>query len=143
MKPSELYARTPERITHGVSDLFGCYFNHVPEINEFQHHLLNNEETKRITIHQYKYFGFDGRRIWLLAGVKFNDDFVMIIQNAGREGDDHAARFVTDSKAYNEMIAYIRQYLPVEEVDALPLDQDIPGLACFYGNELDGQFTRY
>ena len=92
MKPSELYKMKPEEITKNIDCLWGCYYSHIPEI---EHLYIDAEKNERVKIHTYKYFCFDGRRIWHLAAVKFDDKFVMIIQNAGREGDDHAAPIVT------------------------------------------------
>jgi len=148
MTPAELYARTPESITFELYCLMGCYYNFIPEIEESDFHW--NGELKgntRISIHIYKDFNFDGRRFWRLASVKFDDDFVMIIQNAGREGDDHTARFITNENAYVKMVEYIRTLLPVipEEgrEDVVSENDNFPGLADFYGNSLDGYFERY
>ena len=35
----------------------------------------------------------------------------MIIQNAGREGDDYCKRFITDFELYEKMIKYIETLL--------------------------------
>jgi len=68
----------------------------------------------------------------------------MIIQNAGREGDDHRRRFVTDKEKYKEMIKYIRTLLESEEEieDYFDPNEDIQGLDSFYGHTLDGVFKR-
>jgi len=146
--PEELYARSPEYSTNDVTSyLWGCYYNHVPEIyNNFGDSI---NQTK-IKIHVYKEFDFDGRRIWRLAAVSFKDEFVMIIQNAGREGDDHAERFITNIDAYQKMVKYLKDILNViefdmEEIkkDCVDINDNIPNLSKFYGNELDGYFERY
>lgn len=62
----------------------------------------------------------------------------MVVQRAGREGDDHKARFVTDAAAYAEMVSYLKALLG-EQVVAVAADQDIMGLDEFYGNKLDGK----
>lgn len=147
MKPRELYKRKPERIDKDINCLYGCYYNHVPEIEDFSHGVyIEDGLNKRIEIHYYKDFCFDGRRTWVLAAVKFDDKFVMIIQNAGREGDDHTARFITNKNRYIKMVKYIKSIIPVEPDDDIRdmfnLDDDITILTSFYGNDLDGEFKQ-
>lgn len=147
MTPAELYKRKPESTTRDLGLLIGCYYSFIPEIDEgdFQWHGDLKENT-RIEVVVYKDFDFDGRRFWRLAAVKFDNDFVMIIQNAGREGDDHTARFITNGDAYRNMVAYIHTLLPIftEDLnDVVPVDDNINGLTNFYGNDLDGFFERY
>lgn len=152
MKPSELYARVPEETTKDLDYLLGCYYNFIPEAisEETQHFMYNNngmKENTRVEIRIYKYFDFDGRRFWRLTGVFFGGLPVMITQNAGREGDDHTARFVTDVHAYKKMVKYIRELLPLPDEEEIPdvvsADDDFPGLTDFYGNSLDGYFERF
>lgn len=148
MKPSELYEMQPQEIDVGVSYLFGCYFNHIEEIgdciSELQygtdHSIFDDIEVKII-----KKFNFDGRRYWMLAAVWFDGNPIMVIQNAGREGDDHHARFITDPENYKKMLSYIKSMIPWKDVEIphCDPDQDIVGLDSFYGNSLNGYFERY
>lgn len=148
MTPKELYARTPERIDNDINRLYGCYYNHIPEIEALQYcgNMLE-DKSNRIAIHYYKDFDYDGRRVWCLAAVKFDGMFVMIIQNAGREGDDWSKRYVTDLYAYADMVRYITTLIPPDDDksqnDFVGFDEDIEGLTRFYGGELDGYFERY
>lgn len=142
MTPKDLYQRPPESITNEIMCLRGFYYNHIPEISEFQ--LPWEDPNKRIAIHYYKNYSFDGRRYWALAGVYFDGVPVMIIQNAGREGDDHAKRFVTNADSYQKMLVYLNSLNPLKgEVELVNVDQDIPGLDEFYGYKLDGCFDRW
>ena len=148
MKPSELYKRTPERIDKDINRLYGCYFNHVPEIEAFDCGTwIEDGKNERVEIHYYKDYSFDVRRIWTLAAVKFDDKFVMVIQNAGREGDDYVRRFITDIDTYNDMVAYIATLIPPDENksqgDVRGVDEDIDGLDEFYESRLDGIFRPY
>jgi len=149
MKPSELYQRKPEKIDNNINVLHGCYFNHVPEIELFSEPCyMEPIKNSRITIHYYKDWCYDGRRTWMLAAIKFDDKFVMIIQNAGREGDDHEARFITDKPLYDEMVSYIRTLVrPLIEDRSLgevvDVDTDIKNLTKFYNGDLDGLFEHY
>lgn len=150
----ELYARKPEYITTNIIEyLYGCYYNHLAPFIDIQYdENIKKELLKqdKIEIHVYKHYDFDGRRFWRLSAVKFENDFVMIIQNAGREGDDHSERFITNIDKFKEMIKYIRNlinnidfYDDVIKKDFIELDEEIPSLCDFYGNKLDGYFERY
>ncbi len=149
MTPAELYRMKPESRTKDISCLVGCYYNFIPEIDESDFTCTGDlKENTRVEINIYKYFDFDGRRFWRLASVEFDHTFVMITQNAGREGDDHAVRYITDADAYRGMIEYIRSLLPVLTVDKdaekiVQVDDDIKGLTNFYGNELSEHFERF
>lgn len=142
--PNELYAMTPEETTNDVSRLVGCYYNHIPEIDEYAE--FYHIETPRIEIKYLKDWCYDGRRVWQLATVWFWNKPVMIIQNAGREGDDHRVRFITDPEQYKLMIEYIIALMEIPEPkleDVYKPDEDIDGLTEFYGQSLDGYFERY
>lgn len=145
MKPKDLYARKPEYETDDIQVLKGCYFDHIPEIDEYRFRNIELGANKKILIKVYKDFDFDGRRGWRLASIWFDNFPIMIIQNAGRELDDHERRFITDENKYALMIQYIALLLPTEDggVDVVSDDTDIDDLTCFYGHELDGVFRRY
>ncbi len=142
MTPAELYLRTPEEESKDLSILKGYRYDHLPETGEPGCSFEGNE---RVTIKYYKLFNFDGRRFWCLASVWFDDLPFMIIQNAGREGDDWHQRFVTNHQLYAQAIMYLRSFVTIiaEGFPITPLDQDIPELTSFYGNSLDGYFERY
>lgn len=144
MKSRDLYARAPESTNYEVGNLVGFYYNHVPEIENAN--LPWEDPNKRVEFKCYKYFNFDGRRFWRLAGVYFDGKPVMITQNAGREGDDHRERFITDHAHYTQMVAYLmtlNQAKFEKPADVVGIDDEIPGLTEFYGNSLDGRFEHY
>lgn len=147
LKSSELYARSPQTVSTDISHLWGCYYSHVPEIGQSIYAFkMDMNKNDRIEIVYYRDASIEARRIWTLAAIKFDDGFVMITQNAGREGDDHAKRFITDHDAYLKMVAYLRSLLidaPIIEQEIFDIDADIEGLEQFYGNHLDGPFGRY
>ena len=145
MKPQELYKREPEKVERDINYLFGCYYNFLPEI-ENPYTWIDPKDAKDIEVKIYKFFDFDGRRFWKLASVWYKGKPVMITRNAGREGDDHATRFVTDESLYKKMVEYIKTLLPVEFTkveDVVDPNEDIKDLETFYGNTLDGYFERF
>src|ERR1035437_1712200 len=115
MKPIDLYNRIPESETNDINMVKGSAYNHIPEIDEY---VWFDEKTiaknDKIKIYILKYFDFDGRRFWRLATVWFEGKPVMIIRNAGREGDDHRSRFVTNETLYKQMVEFIKTLMPVE-----------------------------
>lgn len=145
MKPSALYLMEPERVDRDVSVLFGCYYCHVPEIRDLNP--LDAARNERVEIRYLKDFWFDGRRIWRLATVWFDGSPVMIIQNAGREGDDFRRRFVTDAGLYMRMIGYLASLVrvgePFENGDVVGADDEVEGLTSFYGHALTDLFEPY
>lgn len=148
MTPNELYQRIPERVNNDLSVLFGCYFNHMPEISDVDYWRITATEikNKRLEIRYYKDHNYDGRRIWRLASVWLDGKPFMIIQNAGREGDDHFARFVTDTERYMEAVVYIKSILPPrfgEIPDVVKIDAEIPNLTSFYSSDLETVGTRW
>jgi hypothetical protein len=149
MTPREIYDRKPESVTNDINILRGCYYNHIPEIDDFITTYFDEEtiaKNELVEIRVHKDFDFDGRRFWRVVSVWFKGYPVMIAQNAGREGDDSFARFITDPVGYKSMVDYIFSILslPEKEVeDIVDIDQNITHLGDFYGNSLDGSFERY
>ena len=136
---------------HDIAPLIGTYYSFLPEIggnNSVLWDFLTTEHP-RITIKVYKHFQFDYRRFWRLASVWFDDKPVMITQNAGREGDDHAERFVIDVDQYREMVTEIAKMprkpeMEAEVQDVVNIDQDLgESLTTFYSDSLDGYFRPY
>ena len=140
MKPSELYAMTPESESKGIKGIKGYCYDHAPEcFGDFSGLMYEDGFCERVTIKYVKHFDFDHRRYWRLATVWFDDKPVMVIQNAGREGDDHAKRFITDAGLFGQMVQYIDAQCAAENevvVEQLDADLDIDGLDSFYGNSL-------
>lgn len=146
MTPQQLYNREPESINNDISVLWGCYYCHVPELENpmIGHNSINSD---RVQIKYYKNHCFDGRRVWILASVWFDQLPVMIIQNAGREGDDWAERYITEVERYCLMIEHIQSILPItiqtNPDDTVDQHNDIQSLSSFYNYDLDGYFDYW
>jgi len=154
MTPSELLARPVESVEKDLSVLVGCYYNFVPEATlDMQEFLLPEDD--RVEIRVFKHFNFDHRRFWRLAAVYLDGEPVMITQNAGREGDDHAHRYVLDEERYRALVGIVAS-MPrkpndhrVDEGDrkrttVASMDEDLGDkLTSFYGDELDRGFVPH
>lgn len=143
MTPAQLYARQPESEDSRLSSLHGFNFNHVPELDPATY--PDMDPASRIVIRYFKNFEFDCRRFWLLAAVCIDGAPFMVIQNAGREGDDHVGRFVTDAGLYTKAAAYLASLSRPSDgkTTFVSPDEEVPGLTDFYGTSLDGSFRRY
>jgi len=140
MKPSELYKRTPVKTTNTLWELEA----HIPELLDACYTVIDGENP-RIEICYFKDHCYDRERVWTLAGVKYCGEYVMVIQNAGRGGDDHQDRFITDYPKYQSMVKYIRELIGEHDIpdDLCDPEADIPQLTEFYNQELDGVFKHY
>jgi hypothetical protein len=86
--------------------LVGCYYNHIPELVDYNNnHVLDGFYNDGLIVKTIAHFDYDGRRYWNLSMVYFKDISFMMVQNAGREGDDHAHRFIFNDGKYKEIIA--------------------------------------
>jgi hypothetical protein len=144
----ELYAVFPYE-TAEPQILAGCYYNHIKEarLDYGMSYAINYE---KIQIRIIKEFDFDGRRFWRLATVWFDSAPVMVIQNAGREGDDHYKHFITNKPQFDAMCRYVETLTRSideegqEMEDVYSEDTEIgEPLISFYGNSLYGHFERY
>lgn len=143
----ELLKYPVEKISNGVYELFGCYYNHVPELEEHKYYVRHTdiEDTKQIFLEFFKDFCFDGRRVWQLYSVKFDNELVMLCKNAGREGDDHEGRVIFNEKAYKSMVVFLLSFTQQEKSDIVVtnLKEDARDFYSFYNNTLDDKFERW
>jgi len=124
-----------------LSILVGFYYSHIPEAVEAgQTDVLEHIKNERVEIKYHADKMTDPRRCWILASVWFDDKPVMIIQNAGREGDDHAHHYVTLLSLYKEMVTYIKSLIkPTFDDVTIPVidqEEDIKALTEFYGDKV-------
>ncbi|MFW5962150.1 MAG: hypothetical protein ACOCQR_00865 [bacterium] len=139
MKPIDIYNMPVIEEETGLWDLTNFYRDHFPEFEGNLGMLKQPEGEERVVAKTHKYFSFDGRRYWRLRSVWFDNQPIMVLQNAGREGDDHAARFITNEEKYWEMIQYFHSLQHEEEevlTDVFDESEDIENLVTFYGKSL-------
>lgn len=113
------------------SHLFGLYFNHLPTVEyAFQEVRLPGY---RVEVKLYN--NVDFRRFHSVSVVYHDDAPVMVLQNAGREGDDYYDRWIIDKTEYGllEKAVYEATMKP-EVIEVADLDKDLPELTSFYGH---------
>lgn len=132
MKPRELLAMTPDRISN---EFDREVIRHMPEINE--RNLPWDFRSNRFEILYYRDHCFDGRRTWTLASAWFDGVPFMITQNAGREGDDHERRFLVAPGTYQLATSYVLSLCVVEAPDVVGPDDEISDLTEFYSCSLE------
>ncbi len=133
-----LYDAEPQEILTGnlvFHELTGCYFSHAPELSQTSH-LDEHTPNERVSVRVVHRTTFDHRRYWQLATVWLDESPFMVIQNAGREGDDHYARFITDLDTYGEAVRYLLSLAPVAPADVVDPDEPRDDLDRFYGDSI-------
>lgn len=145
MTPRQLLALTPEKIEHDFGYLFGGWTSFMTDVAA-NASAFTTTVSPRIEIRVYKHHVYDcGRRIWRLAAVFFDGEPVMITQNAGREGDDHAHCFVVDIERRRAMAMHMTTLLCEDPIDdrnttRVSLDDEIQDLVSFYFGSLNERF---
>lgn len=103
------------------------------------------ETQDRISFHVLKNFDFNGRYIWRLFIVKFDDVPIMVCKNAGREGDDHFANVILDVDSYKKMHKYVfgNMKCHIRNHSTVDLNDDASEFVDFYGNNLFSEFKKH
>lgn len=140
--PRDIYALPVESVECEVSGLIGSYYDHVPEVAHESWQYMSVDLSKTgIEVRIHCHSNYDFRRFWRLASVWLDGSPVMVIQNAGREGDDSHKRFVTDRDLLFVLASRIRMAIaevPMKyEVDVVGIDDEVADLDTFYGFSYD------
>jgi hypothetical protein len=113
--------------------LVGCYYNHIPE--------LDGLYDDGLIIKTIAHFQLGGRRYWNLSMVYFGIIPIMMVQNAGREGDDHAHRFIINVDSYKEIMEYYGKGHDITINDDTSIIEDLEeycrNYTEFYGNDIE------
>lgn len=141
MTPAQIYAAPFIEADNWIGWLVGCYYTHVPEVADSPGDLPDCDESKRIEVRTHAEIVWDGRRQHILRSVWLDGHPIMICVNAGREGDDHKGRWITDEARYIKLLQHlnsIRIVAPVGETVTLfaDKDEDFPAMTDFYGENL-------
>lgn len=147
MTPQDLYSSPYERILYPFSDnsdgvdygffARGAYFNHIPELDQKMIHTGEFINSDRLCVRIHSHYQEDHRRFWRLSSGWLDDQPFMIMQNAGREGDDHVHRFVTDNTLYAQAIVHIYElYISTDNDGRITPTTEVGELFNFYGHRL-------
>ena len=112
MTPEQLLSREPEFATTDMRWLWGFAYSHLPEMAYRDDLPVQTRRRQNgrphlaagVLMRVYKFHAFDRRRVWRLASVHVDAKPVMIVRNAGREGDDYADRYVFDLHLYGDLV---------------------------------------
>ncbi|GAA4418122.1 hypothetical protein GCM10023187_51190 [Nibrella viscosa] len=144
MTPQDLYNRTPEREDNDLRVLTGCTYNHIPEVTTFpEQEPTPTAGGKKVLIRYYKDHFFYNHYLWRLASVWFGGKPVMIIQNAGLEGEEFKRRIITNAQLYLKLVQHLNGKLTdvfLKTGDLVDSTQEIRGLDAFHGSMLDTSF---
>lgn len=139
MKPSEIYDRIPEEETYDLYNVKTCFTDlYTTTVSDSD--VDERELNKKILTKTVKYYSFDGRRIWEVLSVWFENKPFMISMNAGREGRDDSRLIITNKQLYADASSYLVELmlnLEKEDIKEINPDEDCDDLECFYGHSVE------
>lgn len=100
----DLYTYKDRKVDGDIQSLIDQHVQHVPERFGWAAPRVILKESAQVEIRLIKHHDFDERRFWRLATVWYKKKPVMVIQNAGREGDDFVRRYITDAVQFTNEI---------------------------------------
>jgi hypothetical protein len=133
--PAELYALKPVRIDY---DPWLTVSVHLSEdVSHFDLDFDAVEKTQRVEIRTLADHDYDGRRVWTLQTVWFDNKPVMVVNSSGRDGDEYHERWITDAQLFGELVTFLRTFTPQRDVDGfVKADAKIPGMTEFYNHTI-------
>lgn len=92
----------------------------------------------RLTVTEIINDYIDGRRIVTMHTLRMDGKPFMVVQNAGREGDDHRRRWVTDEEAFHQALHHLTMHMAEQDGNTTDLvdpeaPQFVDEILCFYG----------
>lgn len=151
--PNDLYSKT--EYSKGTLDSLVDYTDRsLLEEVDFETSVstfsLYNSPPERVEIRLVRDHNFDSKCVWVLGTVWFDSLPVMVFQRAGRYGESHRERFITDTPRFVEMCKYLTAFLydlkiTEKALKLTSINQDEPrsDLDNFDSYSLDGHFDYY
>ena len=141
MTPAQIYAMPQvQRHRLGIENFWGCYYTHVPEIENGDLDYSKLDKITRITTVVHAFYAVDYRRYWAIWSAWLDGKPYMLMQNAGREGDDYRERYITDNNLYNEALQLLRTCFHDSAITAnhvvWDINKDVPEIEDFYGTTI-------
>jgi hypothetical protein len=132
--PAELYALKPVRIDSADWRTINVHLMNEVSYWDMDHdaaEAANRMETRTLVDHDY-----DGRRGWTLQTVWFDNVPVMVVNSSGRDGDEYHDRWITDLHAFGKMVAWLRTFVPPDDLGYAEADAKIPAMTEFYNHTI-------
>lgn len=113
---------------------------------DFPDHNLNffdmqhEQKPVRLVKKTHVSYCFDGERVWMLSSMWLDGKPFMLIQNAGRGGDDHQERFITNSELYDAAVVYLQSLVksePSYKHELYQEDYNDEEVTSFYGHHME------
>lgn len=138
MRIEEIYQLEQCHRSHSLQEMCSGMKSHLVGVDPWD---MRGLESERVEVRVVEYEHIDCRRYWQLATVWFDGKPVMVVQHAGREGDDHAERFVTDLDGYKALVLHVKNLVASRELEdfectVFPVEYDDESLTNFYGHRL-------
>jgi hypothetical protein len=144
MTARDIYGAAVAEEKADCSDLFGCYYSHMPEVPgevALQARDRTYWAANALLVEKTHYRRqSDARRFHAVRSYWLNGVPFLVTLNAGREGDDYARRFVTDRAVYAAAVSHVRALYRPPASDPPGGGQEVrndfdplPELGDFYG----------
>ncbi len=134
--PAELYALRPVRVYYGSWHTVSVHLPEVPYYDIEADAMTAMEGSQRMETRTLVDHDYDGRRGWTLQTVWFDGQPVMVVNSSGRDGDEYHDRWITDSEAFGRMVAWLRSFLPAENLGYVEASSVIPAMTEFYSHTI-------
>jgi hypothetical protein len=137
---SELLKQEPREIITGINLICNWTYSHIPEIpiEEFLNVMYNKDFAPEIKTFIFYDVFWDWRRSQKLFAVKYQERWIMLCSNAGRECSDYSSRQILDAEGYLDMLTYLRTELAshskTDPVEVTSLDSEVQFI--FYGHDV-------
>lgn len=119
------------------------WFLEIPDVNNRISDVLEElEKEGRLKVKCLVDVYIDYRRYAAMHTVWFDELPVFVVQNAGREGNDHFNRWVTDLPRYVQLLNYLQSKIPLEGYsEAVDPEKEVfpEEIFYFYGTDFSGQ----
>jgi len=133
--PTELYALKPTRTDYGSWHAVSVHLR--DEIgNGFDLDLDAVEKTQRMETRTLVDHDYDGRRGWTLQTVWFDNKPVMVVNSAGRDGDEYHERWITDPELFGELVTFLKSFMSEDTTGFVKADAKIPAMTEFYNHTI-------
>lgn len=139
MNCRQLYDMGGKELEWVASSLYE-FFNEDEVLNLGEIFSVNDELKEKIIVKSIVSHSFDGRRIWSLKSLWFDNVPFGILQEAGREGYDHINRYISNTCVFKECINFINNLVGIKEEDISDVvdeNEFNSDLTEFYGHRIE------
>ena len=131
MTPKEIFELDPIR----SADTYFLEGHFSDALGVWDHDWL--ESLRRITVDIVADYVCEYHRSWTLSCVRLDGEPVMILQAAGRGGDDYREEYVVDGAKHKELEDLLRESVDKPGPHVVGMNEDYSYFTSFYGENME------